>query len=239
MLNFMNTTTSASPSLNKAYKKQFTAIAKALVQSWKQQEEKPTGVLAGYPGEILFVLCYAQITGNQAYYNLGHTLLQSQLNSLNEHVLLHTHCSGLAGWGWTFLHLKENELLEDNVNELLLPIDAYLGKQLVADMQKGNWDFLHGATGVALYFLKRRKYTSAADAILHWFINVLEEKAIKTESGIKWAAIRGKEKEIIFNISLSHGMSAIVAFLAKTFSSGILTTKVKGMMQGAIQYILQ
>jgi lantibiotic modifying enzyme len=218
---------------------QSDAIAKQFLKAPPLRERGAVGVLAGLSGEALFLLYYAQLQEDENYYTLAHSLLKQAAEFIDVHNLLHTHCSGMAGFGWTIMYAQENELLNTDVNLLLQEIDIYLEKILFFDLDHDNYDFLHGALGTALYFLKRVSYTSQAIGILQKFVVALEKLAIRSGKSLKWDSWLNKEGRRVYNISLSHGMSSIVALLSKLYVSGIEKERTASMLHGAVHFIME
>lgn len=65
-----------------------------------------------------------------------------------------TYCNGLAGIGIGLILLNEKDFIELEA-EALNNFDAYLSRAMASFTAQGNFDLLHGATGIALYFTKR------------------------------------------------------------------------------------
>lgn len=218
---------------------EYVKLAEVLIRksSNKRNQHKAIGILSGLGGEAAFLLHYSKISAQPI--ELGYSYLQQALDNITKHETLHTHCSGLAGLGWSIMHLQETGLLEADVNLLLGNMDIFLERSLKKDIGLKNWDFLHGAIGVAFYFLKRRKYTKENDSTLHFFIEAMQAMCEKDGNSLKWPSLNKEDNKIIYNISLSHGMSAFVAFLSKVHKMGIQTDVVKNMLNGSVKYILQ
>lgn len=231
-------TTTIRNSFTKDCKKQYNCIARAIAQSIQQNQTTGIGLLTGLSGEAMALLYYSQLTQNQSYYDLACSAIQKIIDRIPASTVSHTHCAGLAGFGWSLMHLDKLDLLDIDLGTLLAEVDPFLEKSIQIDMQKGNWDFLHGALGTALYFLKRRNYSGKADNAVRLFIESLEAKAICEKDTVKWSSWGTAEKPVVFNISLSHGMSAIVAVLSKIYKEGIECHKIKKMLQGVVNYIL-
>jgi lantibiotic biosynthesis protein len=219
--------------------RQYTNIAHSIAHRFQNNQTTGIGLLTGLSGEAISLLYYAQLTQNQSYYDLGCSVIEKIIDKIPASTVSHTHCAGLAGFGWSLMHLDSYNLLDIDLSTLLEEVDAFLENSIQINMHQGNWDFLHGALGTALYFLKRRKYTGKADEILRIFIRSLEAKAICEKDAVKWPSRGNAEKPVVFNISLSHGMSAVIAFLSKLYKEGIECRKVKKMIQGTVSYILQ
>jgi lantibiotic modifying enzyme len=229
----------ALPSTTQSYLQQCRAIAEQFTRADYLNAGQVPGVLAGLAGKALFLLHYAQLHGEQAYYNLGHAALERALEAAHPSPDNHTYCSGLAGLGWTLMHLHEQHLLDLDGNELLEDLDGYLVETLSQDLAHGNYDFLHGALGTALYFLKRTRYTPEARPVLQSFVREMEALSIRKGEMVQWESVLLGQGKRGYNISLSHGMSSIVALLSKLYAAGIERERIGGMLQGTIHYILR
>ena len=102
--------------------------------------------------------------------NLGSLLFfyQHYLNSNNEEdiffiqksiegIFNHSHknynlCSGASGFGWLMNYFFKQNFLDFNPNEIFEAIDPIIGKWMVNEINSGNYDFLHGASGTCLLY---------------------------------------------------------------------------------------
>ena len=164
------------------------------------------------------------------------------MSVLSEHIYKcggYSHCSGLAGIGWFCQFMNDEGYFEDDTNYLLEDFDLYLAAVLRALMQSNETDFLHGATGIAYYFFSRSKNNPKANDVLQMYVDMLS-KLVETEDGMTKLATKDfKTKETIYNISLSHGMSAVVSVLARIYTiEALRTERLKNMIEGFVNYIL-
>ena len=110
---------------------------------------------------------------------------------------------------------------------------------MIADIQQGKYDFLHGALGVGTYFLSRfdRK---EVQVYLGELLTELESSGIPCENGsIKWISVVNRETgEKGYNISLSHGMSSIAAFLIRLHQLDFEKERVGRLSTQTVTYIL-
>ncbi len=196
------------------------------------------GLLTGLGGQALFLLHYARLHGDQAYYNLGHSLLQNALDAGQTGGIAHTHCGGLAGLGWAVMHLHGHGLLDADVNELLGPLDGFLEEALFSDLAQGEYDFLHGPLGTALYFFRRMAYTPGAARVLRAFVPALGGLAVRSGNALRWESRLDESGRRGYNISLSHGMASLVTLLSKLYAAGIATDAIRPLLHGAVAYIL-
>ena len=72
----------------------------------------------------------------------------------------------------------------------------------------GNFDFMHGAMGIALHFKDDPEFIENA---VKW----LSENANRDDGFTKWKSVLNDKGQIGYNIALSHGMSGIVLVLCR------------------------
>ncbi|MCL2289185.1 MAG: lanthionine synthetase C family protein, partial [Bacteroidetes bacterium] len=197
------------------------------------------GLLSGIGGQILTCSeLFLQKKVSQDWLSHLHHVLEEKLSNEN---FLFTHCGGLAGMGWLYEYLSQRKVMNIDTNLLLEDVDICLAKALKNFMIENNYDFLHGGVGLALYFTKRVTKKKELISVLNQFVEDLEHVSIKQEDGaIKWLSVLNKRLNTYgYNISLSHGMSGIVAILSKLYKiEGINKQKTETLLRGVVQYIL-
>lgn len=153
---------------------------------------------------------------------------------------LHTFCSGISGFLWSLRYLVDNNFLNESEIDIFDQLDPILFQKMQTDLKLINWDFLHGAIGLGLYFLKRLHKRECKD-YLKELVVTLNLIAIKELDGsLKWSSIKyGSNDEIIYNISLSHGIASIINILVRIYKAGIEEEKCEYLIQGAVKFILK
>jgi len=197
------------------------------------------GLLSGIGGQILTCseLLLQKIIPQDWLLHL-HQVMEERLCNEN---FIATHCGGIAGIGWLYEYLSQKKIIEEDTNLLLEDFDNYLEKSLINFMQRNAYDFLHGGVGVALYFTKRVAKKKELVSVLNHFLEDLEKISLPQKDGaLKWSSFLGEYiGKYGFNISLSHGMSSIVAILSKLYKiDEIDKEKAEKLLRGAVQYIL-
>ena len=199
----------------KLIKEKLLQIGKIL----KEQNNKyknSQGLMGGKAGIAFFFLYYAKLVNKQEPYDYGLELLSSVFESINSGFNFHTHAGGLAGIGSVMEILSKVDLVEADTNELLSGLDEYLYSLMIQEIKNGNYDFLHGAVGLGFYFLKRQSNENSKN-YLNEFVDELDNAATKDEYGVRWLSVLDRVKNTEgFNISLSHGLASIIAFLSKS-----------------------
>ena len=105
------------------------------------------------------------------------------------------------------------------------------------DIKQKNYDFLHGAVGVGLYFLKRKTNPEYIHELVGFLYDIAEKD--RNIQIFKWESIVDRERNFSgYNLSLSHGISSIIIFLSRVIQSGIYDEKVREMLSSAVNYVL-
>ena len=144
-------------------------------------------------------------------------ILEYNIQWINSGKKIHTLCRGLSGFGWLCEHLRKMNMLSDVDIEFLDDLDPVLYKQMIYDIKHDNYEFLHGAIGVGTYFLSRFDKNKEVIGYIKELLTELEQKGIRCESkAVKWVSVLNFETgEKGYDISMSHGMSSIAAFLIR------------------------
>ena len=175
------------------------------------------GLHAGTSGIALFIAYYDRIINHKTEVSQRvMDIMENNVKRINEGFRKHTICNGISGFGWLCEHLRKLEMLNETDIEFLDDLDPFLYRMMIADIQSGKYDFLHGALGVGTYFLSRF-YKKEVHTYLEELLSELENSGIPCGDGaIKWISeLIAETGRKGFNICLSHGMSSIVAFLIR------------------------
>ncbi len=209
------------------------------------QSMENIGVLGGMSGVALFQFYCSKHFDDDSYADMGVEIISRCVDKINNGYSYPTYCAGIAGFGWALEHLAENNFIELDLDELLIPFDDYLKSQMKLDLSNGYYDFLHGALGYGFYFLKRylntnqnvlkKKYLLFLDELVH----SMEKLAMYSGNTIKWESYLDiKKNHRGYNLSLSHGMSSIIYFFCRLNLAGIFQERTSKLIQGATNFIL-
>jgi lantibiotic modifying enzyme len=198
------------------------------------------GLHAGTSGIALFLTYYDRIIYKKNKISPRiMDILEHNIERINSGIRMHTICSGISGFGWFCEHLVKLKIMDRDDIQFLDDLDFFLYKQIITDIKKGNYDYLHGALGVATYFLSRFERKDIP-GYLKELLTELENSAIPCENDtVKWISVLDHETgEKGYNISLSHGMSSIAAFLIKLHQLNFETERTSRLLTQTIKYIL-
>lgn len=212
----------------------------------KSMESSHLGVLAGISGISMFFFYYAKYRQDNKFAKIGNEILEESINRMSDGYSFPTYCSGIAGAGWVFEHLSEEGFIEIDNDQLLSELESYLYQKMMQDIAVGHYDFLHGAIGYGLYFLKRFKNTKSVklkknyESYIKELLEGLNEASEKDEHGLKWPSemLALNESTIIYNLSLSHGISSIINFLSRAYKHQEFRSEVFPLLRGGISYLL-
>ena len=208
--------------------------------------EEQIGVVSGLTGLSLFQFYYARYLNQEEPEEMGVKFLELCGEKINNMMFIPTFCSGIAGFGWALEHISQEEFLNTDTDEMLSQVVDYIQNVMVSDLQNGNYDFLHGGVGYGFYFLKRYKNAKSSSSKekhkknLFEFIRLLDELSeVVDDDKIRWISEVNVEngKKKVYNLSLSHGMSAIIGILTKLYDEEAFRKSVEKMLKGAIQYV--
>lgn len=193
------------------------------------------GLYSGCFGALLFLYYYSKYYGNDKSLCLLDICTDKMLNYIAGGNCTYTFCDGFAGVLYLFEHLKENDLLDVDIDDRPL-VEGFLINSIKKDFNNGLYDFMHGGLGPAFYMLKKSNYV-----IVKKVINLLYDIAEKYSfvKVFKWKYLLEEGNIHKYNISLSHGMSSIIIFIIRVMRSypDIEKEKCEEMLYGAINYI--
>lgn len=154
-----------------------------------------------------------------------------------------TFCSGLSGMGWMVELLSKHIDVIDDTNLILDDLDVAVIDWMKSEMQKSNYDFMHGAIGGGLYLLKRIEKNVSETLIVEVeaLTRALIAEAKSTHSGdLYWIQKAGTvgTKEDRINFGLSHGFPSILVFFCKVYKAGILRNELQPVISKVVQYLL-
>ncbi len=198
----------------------------------KLRKEHPNiGLLSGLGGITLFLSHYEDLYENK---NLTAESLDVLMKSANNYVETLTFCEGLSGICFllTYLHKrgKYSYIIDTDIDDCF--------KDFICNNSiNHSYEFLYGLVGIGNYLLLDiPSHQIHISAIIDWLD--------KNKETINWrnrVLFRWQEKVNIkspYNLSMSHGMSGIVMFLAKLEIKHYKDSRVRTLLDGAVNYIL-
>lgn len=173
--------------------------------------ENRIGVLNGLSGIALFYNYLIAIDDNEEYQNKLISIIERIDNLISENEYINSFCSGLAGYGWVLLKIKNENIDVDD--DYLYNIDILLSKTLLENSTQNDYDFLHGGLGIAMYFIERYKFKKdqkIKDILMEFSNSIID----KINDNIETVFLNDFEKsnQKCFHFGLAHGISGFLNF---------------------------
>lgn len=196
------------------------------------------GLLSGHTGTAMFLLYYSRYTNTDRKVELATNSMLSVVEAIEKGFKNVPYCDGLSGYAWAVEHLVQNGFLDREDAPILDDLDPILYKWSLKLLNDGDFDFLYGSIGTAIYFISR-SHKKDCRLYLAEFINVLEKKdKIDINGGMGWLASDTRDGEMCCSLGLSHGVSALIYFLSRASQLEELHVKSTRLLNKTIRYIL-
>jgi lantibiotic modifying enzyme len=203
-------------------------------------DDDQPNLLGGAPGLALFHFYLGRATGDDSLAERGMDLISRASDTLEKGFNSTTFASGLAGLGWSITHLARQGFFEADVAEILIDLTEPLQQSMMEYIQRGEYDYLHGALGIALYFLERSDLPETPAILLALVEELARQAQTDVHGGLKWESELDREtKQRGFNLSLSHGQASIIDILGRMVTAGYGGGKARPLLAGAVTYLLQ
>ncbi|MDB4926554.1 lanthionine synthetase LanC family protein [Mucilaginibacter sp.] len=206
-------------------------------RSLKNDNSENISLMAGKCGLTLFdYLYFKYFEYNESSDKIDHCIQQLADKSLIEmHPSL---CTGKAGINWFFTYLFYNEIIAKEDRDFLCDDDQQLEDSASAMLKHGNYDFLHGATGIAYYLIYSKCYSR--EVFFNSFFDGLEvlvekssQKAIIPRFDLEAYSIIPNE----VNLGLSHGIPSILKLCLQCYRENICCDRARSLAMIIVKYL--
>lgn len=215
-------------------------IKSCITSEYKENEF--LGLHIGLPGIALFYFYYAKHFKSDEAQNAGNEVLKLIRDKIISEQHVSTICSGLSGACWVYDHLSVNNMINIDTDEFLSDLDEYFYGEMIKEFQNNYYDFLHGASGYAFYFLNRYNSTKLfKERYVEYLRKYLKEIRLMASfqgNEIYWESYLKKEPEMRgVNFSLSHGMPSLISILCDMSKIKELKEDCLEIISGAVTFI--
>jgi len=217
---------------NKQIESKLSEISDALYSY--QFKSDNIGLMGGKTGVALFFYYYYKYTNNIKFFDKANELIYADFDSINSGFAYGTHAGGISGILFTLSLLKEEKFIDFEEEEILTPFDFFLIKNTKNDLAANNYDYLHGALGYGINFLRGANHTDTLNYILEELNKSAEDF---NEKGYAWISSNPVTKQTGYNLSLSHGISSIIYFLSNLYLKSSEKEKTYNLLSKAITYL--
>jgi lantibiotic modifying enzyme len=198
------------------------------------------GLLGGQSGMILFLYELAKVKRTKKYYTALERKIEGTFCELNN-IDSVTYADGITGLAWIYNYLYKNEILDHGIQEFLVETDVIIRDNVYHNLKIKNFDFLHGFIGQGIYSIDRENVK-----LLNLIFENLYNTATLSNNGACWVSDYIIDNDFnskkVYDLSLSHGSSAIIVFLCKLIQvkSFNFSKKIKqlSLIRDAVTFIL-
>lgn len=189
---------------------------------------------AGMAGMMLFEYLHSKRSGIDSEYIDNYF---EQLSGITIAEVNHTFCSGKSGINWFYNFLYRNGSVDEEDLDLLCFDNELLLKLAVQDMDKDNYDFLHGTIGTAYAMLYNFK-----TAYTPYFATIFGqlERLMSNERNMI-PDFDSKTRKLIdgrVNLGLAHGIPSVLKFCMQCYSQDVCKDQARAMAQQIIDFLL-
>ncbi|WP_426485292.1 lanthionine synthetase LanC family protein [Flavobacterium sp. 2] len=174
-------------------------------------DEKKIGIMDGLSGIALFYYNLYEVFKNEDYKNKLLIIIDRINTLIQEEETSATLCSGIAGYGLMLLRIKNNFIDVDE--EYFTNIDLFLQGELDELTSENKYDYLHGAMGIAKYFLERYK-TKKNDLVIEILYKFSQEFIEKINTKFEDVVREPvSTDQHCYYFGLAHGAAGYINFL--------------------------
>ncbi|HUR09719.1 MAG TPA: lanthionine synthetase C family protein [Flavitalea sp.] len=223
--------------VNPSLVSQIEVIAEQILKN--KDDVIEVGLLGGKAGITLLFAYLSKAFPEKKYLQATLDYLDELSDSLSTEELSHNMSAGVAGIAFVFQHLRNIGILDNEDDLNLLDLDEFIAQGVEHDFSTGNWDPLHGITGLGIYFLERNTETGEKK-YLEKIVDHLTE--MRTEVGEYKVWITpgfGKYSNDNYNLGLAHGMPGVLSFLAQVYSRGIRQNEIESIISSSLPFLLK
>jgi class I lanthipeptide synthase len=203
----------------------------------KENRLSNISLMDGKAGAILFNFTYLQ-------YNKNSDLSQyfsDSVQELAEGVMTETEpafCNGKAGINWVFAYLFKKDLLTIGDWQFLCEEDSLLEESALLMIEKGNYDFLYGAVGIAWYLLYTGGDYQPFFQNIFRLLSLLEHESA-TKNIIPYFDPRQyRSIPDKVDLGLSHGITSILKFCLQCYAQNVCAEEARSLAGKIIDYLM-
>ncbi len=185
--------------------------------------------MTGQAGTVLFKYFYARYRPTE----INIAGFQQELQTLVDECFPYQDislCSGKAGINWLFSFLATEEVLEEQLLTHLCDDDSTLGIGALTLLERGNYDLLYGAIGIASYLMRKPGYESGV--FFHNFFSLLCDRLRKIPAGTaipSYDLHKGEIEPTVVNLGWAHGLPSIIKFCVESYQNDICSREAKSV----------
>lgn len=215
-------------------------LADRVAEDMQTRQALNCSLMAGDMGRLIYIYEISRL--DSKYEEIADLLIDRVLAAMRLPSIQTTYCNGLAGGALGLLYLEDEGFIE-GVEDSLEEIDIRLTFEMRRMLENNNIDFLHGATGLAFYFMERlERGNSRSINPLKLYVDYLLNNVItgndsNSRQTVKWD-FHDDKPERQYPICLSHGISSIAMLLCRLLPFFEKDEKYRQLIEGIGNYLI-
>ncbi|WP_282031305.1 lanthionine synthetase LanC family protein [Winogradskyella eximia] len=197
-------------------------------------DEERIGMLNGLSGLALF---YANILKQnpQEYQEKLIHIIEKVNEIISTQDVLPSMCSGFSGYGIVLVNCQDSLTIDESYFE---SIDELLFEFLLDDVKDKNYDLLHGAIGISLYFVERYQAADNDRAKLildNYFDQLISDLTNHFDDVVRTKEIDGTQ---VYYFGIAHGVSGLInhiIFLSNTLTKN--TNAIHAVLKRLVEFL--
>ncbi len=173
--------------------------------------EDSIGLYSGLSGIIMFYDYLCEVYPIEEYEDKLLVIIEKANECIENNGSVSSLCHGLAGYGLILLSLKNKSI--DISEDYFENIDSYLLNDFNSFCESNEYDFMHGAMGIAMYFIERHKLRNQPHIAV--LLNLFAEKLInKITTDFNKVLLKSDQTgKDYYTFGMAHGVAGYINFL--------------------------
>lgn len=197
-----------------------------------------SGLMSGDTGLACFYANYADWSRDHSFERLAAERIGRALDPAAGSFPGYSLANGFAGTGHVLRYLQKDKLLSLDGEAIYRALDEPMYKAMLAYLDAGKYDYLHGALGIGLYFLGEPGNEQYRGYLKLLSLRLLEMAEQEDDGSLKWISVLDPDTERRgVNLSLSHGMASIILVACRILEEGIAEEQCRTIILGGLRYL--
>jgi lantibiotic modifying enzyme len=204
----------------------------------KEDTSSYSSLLGGKVGSALYSFAYLNFTSQTDSTDYLQAEVQRIAEIYADPGFDSSFCNGKSGTRWFFTYLNKKGILDDEDLDVLCQDNHELPDIALNMLGRNNYDFLHGAIGIAYCLLYSNK---KLDQFYHHFFQRLKLLSAKSTFGAFIPDYDLSNQQPISdqtNLGLAHGLASILKFCIECYRQDTCKKEARLMAQDIIVYFL-
>lgn len=195
-------------------------------------------LMYGKFGSALFYAYLYRYSADKAHYETFDSLLDESFQLMSGMDAQLSFGRGHAGFAWCLQHLALSGFLDADIDEMVTDVSDKLYALTDYFLEKGDYDYLLGGLGPAVYLLERAK-AGNIDLFLKKVVTHLEALAFCDDGGdYFWEQVLHDAPPRI-NLGIAHGIPGLLVILSKCYRLGIEPEICSRLIDGGYAFLMK